>query len=384
MELSISAIGGAVILKPSELSLPIGQLIIDLFDKLSLPTGLVQWAAGTGETGRQLIDAGPDLVFFTGGLNAGRAIMQRAAEHPIPVIMELGGKDPMIVFADADLRRAANAALDGAFCNSGQVCISVERLYVQRECHEEFLQLLLDGVAKLQVGHGKLGDLGAMTDDKQIAKVKAHYDDAIALGAKTSGPWQCDGNYANPVVLWNVHHDMRIMREETFGPLLPVMAFDSEEHSEQLANDCELGLNASIWSRDIAKAERIAKRLETGNWVVNDVLKNVGHAGLPFGGVKQSGFGRYHGAEGLLNFSYPVSGLTNRSRLPKEPNWFPYSEQRYQHFKGHLDFVYGSGTLLQRIVRNWQALQAFREYSTVDWPQTRRNLQLMLPWKRRQ
>lgn len=376
--------GNAVILKPSELSLPVGQLIVDLCGKLDLPAGLVQWAVGPGATGQQLIDASPDLVFFTGGLTAGRAVMQRAALHPIPVMLELGGKDPMIVFADADLRRAADAALYGAFCNSGQACVSVERLYVQRACHDECLQRLLDGVAKLRIGHKEFGDLGAMTSVRQIEIVQAHYEDAITLGAEASGPFACHGNYVEPVVLWNVRPDMRVMREETFGPLLPVMAFDTEDEVVRLANTCDLGLNASIWSKDTNKAERIAQRLETGNWAINDVLKNIGHAGLPFGGVKKSGFSRYHGAEGLLNFTYAVSGLTNRNRLAKEPNWFPYGEQRYQAFKGYLDFIYGSGTRLQRVRRNWQALQAFREYSGINLTQTWHNLQLMLPWNRRE
>jgi hypothetical protein len=175
---------------------------------------------------------------------------------------------------------------------------------------------------------------------------------------------------------------MLVMREETFGPLLPVVPFADDSEAVRLANDCDFGLNASIWSNDIAKAERITKQLQVGAWAVNDVLKNIGHPGLPFGGVKKSGFGRYHGAEGLRNFTYSVSGLTSRSHLPKEPNWFPYSEERYEQFKGYMDFVYGTGSLFQRIRRNWQALQAFREYSAFDLTQRWQNLLLMLPWKR--
>ncbi len=374
--------GNAVILKPSELSLPVGQLIIDLFAKLDLPQGLVQWLVGAGETGAQLIDAGPDLVFFTGGLASGRAVMQRAAQHPIPVLLELGGKDPMLVFNDAALQRACDAALYGGFCNSGQVCVSVERLYVQQDSHDRFVKMLLDGVAQLKVGHGAQGDMGAMTAERQFAIVQAQYDDALAQGAKASGPLEKQGNYLKPVLLWNVHHGMRVMREESFGPLLPVMAFSDEADALRLANDSEFGLNASIWSNDISKAERVASQLQVGNWAINDVLKNIGHPGLPFGGVKKSGFGRYHGAEGLRNFSYPVSGMTSRSHLPKEPNWFPYSEQRYAQFKGYMDFVYGEGTLLQRIKRNWPALEAFREYSAFDLTQRWQNLKLLLSWKR--
>ncbi|MCK9608586.1 MAG: aldehyde dehydrogenase family protein [Methylomonas sp.] len=374
--------GNAAIFKTSELSLPISQLIADLFGQLDLPPNLVQSVVGEGAMGAELIDAGPDLLFFTGGLTTGRAVMQRAAQHPIPVLLELGGKDPMLVFADADLQRAADAALYGGFCNSGQACISVERLYVQQSCFDEFLAQLQQGVAKLQVGHGEHGDLGAMVSDRQFEIVKAHYDDAIAQGAQASGPLERAGNYVKPVLLWHVNHGMRVMREETFGPLLPVMAFDDEQQALQLANDSDLGLNASIWSNDITKAERLTARLQVGNWVINDVLKNVGHPGLPFGGVKKSGFGRYHGAEGLRQFSYPVSGLTSRSHLPKEPNWFPYSEQRYRHFTGYIDFVYGSGSLLQRIKRNWPALEAFKEYSAFDLSQRWQNLKLLLSWKR--
>lgn len=374
--------GNAVILKPSELCLPVGQLIVDLFAKLDLPDGLVQWVIGAGETGAELIDARPDLVFFTGGLQTGRAVMQRAARHPIPVMLELGGKDAMLVLADADLKRASAAALYGAFCNSGQVCVSVERLYVQQACFAEFLAMLLKGLSKLKVGHDPHGDVGVMTSARQIDIVQAHYEDAIAQGAKASGPLLRDGNVVQPVVLWDVHHGMKVMREETFGPLLPVMTFSDEADAIALANDSDLGLNASIWSQDIIKAERLAGQLDVGNWAINDVLKNVGHSGLPFGGVKQSGFGRYHGAEGLLNFSYPVSGLTNRSRLPKEPNWFPYSASGYENFKGFLDFIYDEDSMLQRGRRNQQALQAFREFSIFDWAQRWQNLKLLFSWTR--
>jgi acyl-CoA reductase-like NAD-dependent aldehyde dehydrogenase len=308
--------------------------------------------------------------------------MQRAARHPIPVLLELGGKDAMLVCADAHLQRACAAALYGAFSHSGQVCIAVERLYVEQSCHDEFLQHLLAATAQLTIGHGEVGDLGAMTSERQFAIVKAHYEDALAKGARASAPLERQGNYVRPVVLWQVRQDMRVMQEETFGPLLPVMAFTDEAEAVRLANDSQFGLNASIWSQDIAKATRIAQQLHVGIWAINDVLKNAGHPALPFGGVKKSGFGRYHGAEGLRNFTYPVSGLTSRSTFAQEPNWFPYSETRYQHFKGYLDFVHVTGSLYQRIRRNWQALQAFRAYSAFDLTQRWHNLKLWLSWQR--
>lgn len=355
--------GNAVLFKTSELSIPVGVYIEKLLQQAGLPPNLVQQVIGAAETGTELIASRPDAVFFTGGINAGRAVMRSAAQHPIPVLLELGGKDAMLVFADADLLRACKAALYGAFSNSGQVCVAIERLYVQESCYAQFVGMLVVAVQELQVGHGARGDLGALTSLAQFAVLQAHYDDAIAKGAKASGPLQLNGRYLQPVVLWDVTHDMRIMREETFGALLPVMAFNSEAQAIALANDSEYGLNASVWSRDLRKAERVAKQLEVGNWAVNDVLKNIGHAGLPFGGVKNSGFGRYHGAEGLRHFSVTVAGLTSRSQLQDEPNWFPYSEQRYQQMRGFIDFVFGQGSYRQRIARNWQALQAFRGYA---------------------
>ncbi len=365
--------GNAVIFKVSELSLPVGELILHLLSGLTLPEGLVQQVVGLAETGEQLINARPDLVFFTGGLEAGRKVMAKAAHHPIPVILELGGKDAMLVFADANLERASNAALYGAFSNSGQVCVSVERCYVETACYADFVDRLNHGVAGLNVGHGAEGDLGALTTLKQYTVIEAHYNDALAKGAKASSALRLEGRYLYPVLLWDVTHDMLVMREESFGPLLPVMAFDTEVQAVKLANDSDYGLNASVWSQDISKAERVALQLQVGNWAVNDVIKNIGHAGLPFGGCKNSGFGRYHGAEGLLQFTYTVAGLTSRSSLNDEPNWFPYSDRRYGEVRGFIDLMFGSGLLIQRVVRNWQALQAFRGYASWNLRQHWRN-----------
>jgi len=370
--------GNAVVFKMSELSLPVGELIMDLLAKLELPTGLVQQVIGEAATGEQLINVRPDLVFFTGSVPAGRAVMARAAQHPIPVILELGGKDAMVVFADANLQRAVKAAMYGAFSNSGQVCVAIERCYVEARCYSEFVAMLVDAVSVIIVGHGAVGDLGGLTSLKQFTIIESHYNDAIAKGAKASSPLRLEGRYLHPVVLWDVTHDMLIMREETFGPMLPVMAFESEVHAVALANDCDFGLNASVWSRDIAKAERVAKQLQVGNWAVNDVIKNIGHAGLPFGGVKNSGFGRYHGAEGLRQFTCTVAGLTSRTALDDEPNWFPYSETRYQEMRGFIDLLFGSGFLYQRIVRNWRELQAFKKYSSLNLRQHARNLWILM------
>lgn len=374
--------GNAVLLKVSELSLPIAVLILELFAKLNLPDGLLQCVFGDGQTGQQLIDAEPDLVFFTGSLATGRSVMQRAAQHPIPVMLELGGKDPMLIFADAHLERACHAVLYGAFCNSGQVCVSIERLYIEECCFDQFLNQLLKAVDTLQLSRDPHADLGAICSEKQFEILQAQYEDAISQGAQASAQFERNGNYLKPIVLWNVHHGMRILREESFGPILPVMSFKDEAKALQLANDSEFGLNVSIWTQDLAKAKRVARQINTGNWVINDVIKNIGHPALPFGGVKHSGFGRYHGAAGLLSFSQSVSGMTNSSNLRKEPNWFPYSEQGYQNFKGYLDFVFGRGSWIERGKRNQPALNAFREYSTFNLSQSLANLKIMLTGKR--
>ena len=368
--------GNSVIFKMSELSLPVGELLIDLFSKLSLPDNLVQQVVGFAETGQQLIAARPDIVFFTGSVETGRAIMSSAAQHPIPVILELGGKDAMIVFADANHTRTINAALFGAFSNSGQVCVSVERCYVEAACYQDFIHQLIEAVLNLKVGHGCSGDLGCLTTLKQFAVIEAHYNDALAKGAKASGPLLLEGRYLHPVVLWDVTHEMLIMQAETFGPVLPVMKFTSVAEVIALANDSDFGLNASVWSQDIAKAEQVAKRLQVGSWAVNDVIKNIGHPGLPFGGVKNSGFGRYHGAEGLRSFTYTVAGMTSQSVYESEPNWFPYSDQRYIEMLAFFDVMFGQGRFFYRIKRNWQTLQAFKQYSSLNLAQHWHNFKI--------
>lgn len=374
--------GNAVIFKLSEFSLPVGKAIIDLFAALDLPDNTVQWLIGDGSTGVQLIEAAPDIVVFTGSLTTGRAVMQSAARHPIPVLLELGGKDAMIVCADADLVRAANAAIYGAFCNSGQACVSVERLYVEQSCFDAFRQKLCAAVVDLRVGHGSEGDLGVMTVKSQVDKVKAHYEDAINKGAKASASLTIQGNIIYPLILWDVTPDMLVMQEETFGPLLPIIPVNDIDEAIHLANQSEFGLNTSVWSQDINKAECIAGQLQTGNWVVNDVIKNIGHPRLPFGGCKRSGYGRYRGAEGLRQMTYPVSGLTSNSHFTQEPNWFPYSPSRYQAFKGYLDVLHGEGNFVSRARRNLEALQGFREYSSFNLKQGWQNLKLSLPWRR--
>lgn len=367
--LSALIAGNAVIFKVSELSLPIGELIMQLMAELDLPAGLVQWVVGGPETGAYLIEQRPDLVFFTGGHKTGCKVMALAAQHPIPVILELGGKDAMLVFADAQKERAINAVMYGAFSNSGQVCVSVEQLYVEQSIFNTFVDQLCQAVNKLIVGHGDKGDLGAISSKSQLALIEAHYQDAIAKGAKASGPLIVNGSYITPIILWNMTDDMRILQEETFGPLLAVMPFDDESDVIERINNSDFGLNACIWSQNISRAEQVANQLKVGNWVINDVIKNIGHPRLPFGGVKNSGFGRYHGAEGLRSFCYTVSGLISQSRYIQEPNWFPYSNNSYQAMRAFVDTLFSNDRLWYRLQRNWRALRFFQQYSAVNLAQ---------------
>lgn len=337
--------GNTILLKPSEISPFTGKVIEELLDSIALPKGVAQVVHGGKETGSHLVAAGPDKIFFTGSAATGKKIMAAAAEQLIPVELELGGKDPMVVFADADLERAANGALWGAFTNVGQTCMAVERVYVEASVVDDFVQKVKEKTEQLRVGQEKVSDLGSMTSPQQVEIVEAHLKDAVAKGARVL----CGGKRQNretlhfePTVLVDVDHSMKIMREETFGPVLPIMPFASEEEAVQLANETPYGLNASVWSRDLKKAEKVAAGIDSGNVCLNDVMIGIANPHLPYGGNKESGMGRYHGPEGLLTFSHPTSVLSHRGKKKRELNWFPYSRDQYDAVDTVVRLLYGS------------------------------------------
>jgi acyl-CoA reductase-like NAD-dependent aldehyde dehydrogenase len=318
--------GNTVVAKPSEVTPTVGLAIAELF--ADGPWGdVVQVVTGGGATGEAIVRGGVDKVVFTGSVRTGKRVMAAAADTLTPVLLELGGKDPMIVCADADVTRAARGAVWGAFQNSGQTCMSVERVYVVDDAYDRFVDEVVSETAKIRQDDSGEGDIGSMTFEPQLYIVRRHVEDAVSKGAKVlTGGRRSDrpGLWYEPTVLVDVDHSMDIMVEETFGPVMPIMRVSDDEEALALANDSRYGLNSSVWSEDLDKAYELADRVQAGNVCVNDCIVSYAVTGLPFGGVKDSGIGRVHGVEGLREFCNVKAVLgQGRIRPSKEPWWFP-------------------------------------------------------------
>ncbi|MGI9021563.1 MAG: aldehyde dehydrogenase family protein [Solirubrobacterales bacterium] len=325
------AAGNAVILKPSEVTPLTSLLMAEMLTESGCPEGVFQIATGRGEAGAALVDE-VDFVMFTGSLATGKKVMAKAAETLTPVSLELGGKDPMIVLADADLERATNAAASYGLNNAGQACISVERVYVEDAIHDEFLERLTEKVENLRQGPpGAAGtvDVGAIIFPPQLDLIEAHVNDAVERGARVvtggargAGP----GRFYEPTILAEVDHSMRCMTEETFGPTLPVMRVSGVEEAVSLANDGPYGLQASVWTRDEVRGEEVARRIESGVACVNDAQVNYAALELPMGGWKESGLGSRHGPDGIRKYTRRQSLLVTAGDAPaRDAHHFPYS-----------------------------------------------------------
>jgi acyl-CoA reductase-like NAD-dependent aldehyde dehydrogenase len=358
--------GNSVVYKPSEWT-PLKGLVEEIIEKSGFMKDAVHIVYGGKETGRKLIDQRPAKILFTGSTRAGRQIMEQAAKYLIPVELELGGKDPMVVFEDANIHRTAAGAVWGAMTNCGQTCTSVERLFVQERIYPEFVEVLKQKIEKLShpASHpdrSDAGDLdvGSMTARFQIEKVEQQVNDAVAKGATlhTGGKRTGDSSDYPPTLLTDTNDDMQITREETFGPVLTVTPFKTEDEAIRLANDSPYGLSASVWSKDLERATRVARAIETGNVSINNVLATQGNSALPFGGTKESGFGRYKGPHGLHSFSN-IKSIMIDGGSQSEPHWFPYSKEKYVLFSRLLDAVYDGGPLwLLKTLRVGMELQA--------------------------
>lgn len=346
--------GNAVVIKPSEVTPLIALRAKEVWDQAGMPGDLLQIVPGYGPTGAALIDAGIDLCVFTGGVATGKRVAAACGERLIPCVMELGGKAPLVACADADVERAARAAVFGGFTNSGQVCISVERVYAHRDIHDRMLARMIELTRSLRQGDPAESsvDVGAIIFPRQIDVVEAHIADALAKGARLEtggkrGPGP--GHFFEPTVLSGCDHSMTVMKEEIFGPIVPVMKVGSEEEAVRLANDSHLGLNAYVFTKDREHGRRIATRIQAGSVLVNDVISNGAMAEAPFGGIKQSGFGRVMGDDSLKEFCNPKHIGVDRVATEGDPLWFPYSDKKLSIARKAVKAILGGGGALKRL-----------------------------------
>lgn len=338
--------GNAVVLKPSEVTPNAGRLVEELFRAAGAPEGLVQCVTGDGETGAALVEAGVDKISFTGSVRTGRRVAEACGRQLIPCTLELGGKDPMVVCADADLDRAAAGAVYGAFANAGQVCVSTERVYVVDAVADEFLRKVVERTAQLRQGVGGEADVGPLIWPSQLEVIERHVEDARRRGARilTGGRRNpaYPGYFYEPTVLADVDHDMLVMREESFGPLMPVMRVRDEAEALRLANDSRYGLNANVWTRDKRRGLELARRIQSGCAVVNDCMITYGIPESPFGGVRESGIGRVNGEQGLKGYCTVQSIVVDRFGSKSEPIWFPYDARKTRRLRRAMRLVWGT------------------------------------------
>jgi acyl-CoA reductase-like NAD-dependent aldehyde dehydrogenase len=344
--------GNAVILKCSERTPRVARSIEALCKEAGVPEDLVQVTNDAPELAAALIDAGPDLIFFTGSTENGRSVATRAAEHLIPAVLELGGKDAALVFADCPLERTLEGVTYGAFSHAGQVCVGIKRLFVEQSIYGTFVSRLTSRVEALRIGSTPDSDLGQLQDPAGRARLVAQLEDALQRGASLLVPQtpalSCDA----PIVLSNVAPDSRLLVEETFGPVLCVAPFATEAEAIALANASAFALSASVWTRDRARARRVASALNAGSCAVNDVIRNIANPQASFGGNRASGYGRYHGEHGLYAFSRIKSVMLSTGRMPREINWFPYARKTLERLHAFVGIRHGAQGL-------WTAVRRF-------------------------
>lgn len=348
--------GNAVVLKPSEVTPLAIQKAKEIFDGTGLPEDLFGVVHGYAEAGQALIEAGIQKLVFTGSVETGKRVAAACGANLVPCVMELGGKAPLIACADCDVERTARAIVFGGFVNSGQVCISVERVYAHESVHDQIVSRVTDLTRELRQGDpqgSEVVDVGAIIFPKQIEVAERHIADAVAKGARIAAGGKRragTGQFFEPTVLTNCDHTMTVMTDEIFGPIVPIQKVASEDEAVRLANDSHLGLNAYVFTKNREKGNRIARRIEAGSVVVNDVLVNYAAAEAPFGGIKQSGFGRVHGDDSLRDMSDARHVFTGRVPEPSsDPLWFPYSTKAYRWQMRMVRALFSRGSIVKRL-----------------------------------
>jgi succinate-semialdehyde dehydrogenase/glutarate-semialdehyde dehydrogenase len=348
MNPSIQALlaGNAVLLKPSEVTPFSGRLAGEIFEQAGLPTGLFQVVEGDGETGAALTRAGVDKISFTGSVATGRRVAVACAEQLIPCTLELGGKDAMVVCADADPEIAAAGAVAGALMNTGQYCCGTERVYVVESIADEFTKNVLERVSALRQGAEGEFDVGAIFWPRQLEIIEEHMADAVAKGATVLAGGQrnpsLEGLFYEPTVLADVTHDMRVMTEETFGPILPIMRVRDEDEAIAMANDSPYGLSGNVWTRDKGKGFELAKRMQSGSVCINDMSMTYGVQEAPFGGLKESGVGQVNGPGGLRGYCHAEPIITDRFGGKQATSRYPYSSKSDEGLQKFMKLMWGT------------------------------------------
>jgi acyl-CoA reductase-like NAD-dependent aldehyde dehydrogenase len=347
--------GNACVVKPSEVTPLVLLKAKEIFDSTGLPEDLFAVVPGFAATGQALIEAGIDYCVFTGAVETGRKVAAACGARLVPCTMELGGKAPLVACEDCDLERTARAIVFGGFSNSGQACISVERVYAHDKIYAPLLGRVAALTAELRQGDPSRDyvDLGAIIFPRQLEIAERHIEDAVKKGARIvqggkrrPGP----GQFFEPTVLADCDHSMTVMRDEIFGPIVPFMRVQSEDEAVTLANDSHLGLNAYVFTKGRATARRLSEKIQAGSVVVNDVLTNYATTEAPFGGIKQSGFGRVHGEQSLRDLCQQKYVSFDRIPPPaRDPLWFPYTAKSYGWLQRGVRLLFGGGKLTKRL-----------------------------------
>jgi aldehyde dehydrogenase (NAD+) len=323
--------GNAAIVKPSEFAAATGVYAVESFYEANpdAPKGLVQWITGFGDTGSALCASGVNKIAFTGSVPTGRRVMQACAENLTPVLLELGGKDATVIAGDADLDAAAKAIVWGSMWNAGQACVGVERVYVVQSARDEFLAKVKANAEQVSVGQGETDSYGPMTLPSQIEIIRRHVTDALDRGATAlvGGLESIQPPYVHPIVLVDVPEDSAAVQEETFGPVVVINTVQDEDEAVQRANALRFGLGSSVFSKD--RGRDIAARLRAGGTTINSVLTFVGIPSMPFGGVGDSGFGRFHGDDGLREFGRAKATTRKRFAMGQEMQAFPRTQEQF-------------------------------------------------------